>query len=130
VVLQIKKVNPKRKFSSQEIEEIKALFPNISSKELAEKYQCSIYIIHSLQKRLNLSKSEEHLAKMHAFTNENLIKYGEKNRFKKGHIPDNTGKQMSQKLYEKMKPTFFPKGHIPSNYKPIGTEVMTEDGYK
>ena len=48
-------------------------------------------------------------------------------RFEKGHVPPNKGKRgVCGKGCEK---TWFKKGQMPHNHVPVGTEVMTTDGY-
>lgn len=59
----------------------------------------------------------------------NKLKTGRNGRFKKGVIPHNKGKKMPEKVYEKAKATMFQKGNKPYNYKPIGSERVTKDGY-
>lgn len=54
---------------------------------------------------------------------------GRTGRFEKGNIPVNKGQKMSAEVYEKSKRTMFKKGHTPANYKPIGSERVTKDGY-
>lgn len=50
-------------------------------------------------------------------------------RFEKGSIPANKGKKMSREHYAKSAPTMFKKGNIPVNYRPVGSERVTKDGY-
>ncbi|EHL19440.1 hypothetical protein HMPREF9628_00161 [Peptoanaerobacter stomatis] len=61
----------------------------------------------------------------------NGIKFNHNNKgeFKKGNIPYNKGKKMSKEQYEKCKATMFKKGNIPKNYKQVGSERITKDGY-
>ncbi|WP_428909432.1 HNH endonuclease signature motif containing protein [Niallia sp. Krafla_26] len=46
--------------------------------------------------------------------------------FKKGRVPWNAG---MKGLQTGGKETQFKKGHIPSNYRPVGSERITRDGY-
>lgn len=50
-------------------------------------------------------------------------------RFVKGQIAINKGKKMSPELYAKAAPTMFKKGHSPSNYRPVGSERISVEGY-
>ena len=54
-------------------------------------------------------------------------------QFKKGHVAHNKGKKqieyMSQESIERTKETRFKKGNKPKNYRPIGSERITKDGY-
>ena len=59
----------------------------------------------------------------------NNIQTGRTGQFEKGNIPYNKGKKMSHEVYEKAKATMFKKGNKPFNYRPIGSERVTKDGY-
>ena len=54
-------------------------------------------------------------------------------RFQKGDIPFNKGKSqkdyMSAESIEKTKKTRFKKGQSPINWRPVGSERITKDGY-
>lgn len=54
-------------------------------------------------------------------------------RFLKGNIPPNKGMKqseyMSEDAIERTKATRFKKGQTPHNYKPIGHERVTKEGY-
>ena len=54
-------------------------------------------------------------------------------RFQKGDIPFNKDKSqkdyMSAESIEKSKETRFKKGHSPINWRPVGSERITKDGY-
>ena len=60
----------------------------------------------------------------------NNIQTGRTGYFRKGNIPHNKGKKMPPEVYEKAKATMFKKGNIPSNYRPVGSERTTVDGYR
>lgn len=51
-----------------------------------------------------------------------------RNIFQKGLVPHNKGKKMNPETYEKCKGTFFQKGQVCVNKKPIGATRIT-DGY-
>lgn len=50
-------------------------------------------------------------------------------RFQPGHVSHNKGKKMSKEVYERIKPTMFKPGNKPVNYKPVGSERVSVDGY-
>ena len=52
-----------------------------------------------------------------------------KGQFKKGLIPHNKGKKLSQETKEKLKPTMFKRGNRPHNAQPVGTETKDKYGY-
>ena len=51
---------------------------------------------------------------------------GRTGRFEKGHIPFNKGTKGATSANK----TSFKKGHTPHTYLPIGSEVVTRDGYR
>lgn len=59
----------------------------------------------------------------------NNLKNGIDARFKKGQAPHNKGKKMPAEVYEKAKDTMFKKGNMPNNYRPVGSERISADGY-
>ena len=50
--------------------------------------------------------------------------------YRKGDEPWNKGREMSDETKEKVKKTWFKKGQIPKNHKPVGSTRVDKDGYK
>lgn len=50
--------------------------------------------------------------------------------YRKGDEPWNKGKRMSDEVREKVKGTWFKKGQVPKNHKPVGSTRIDRDGYK
>lgn len=67
------------------------------------------------------------------FRRNNKLNSGLTGQFKKGHVPHNKGKKqieyMSQEAIERTKKTRFKIGNKPKNYRPVGSERITKDGY-
>lgn len=67
------------------------------------------------------------------FRKNNKLNSGLTGQFKKGNVPHNKGKKqieyMSQESIERTKETRFKKGNKPKNYRPVGSERITKDGY-
>ena len=67
------------------------------------------------------------------FRRKHKLKSGLTGQFKKGNIAHNKGKKqieyMSKEAIERTKKTRFKKGNKPKNYRPIGSERITKDGY-
>ena len=67
------------------------------------------------------------------FRRNNKLNSGLTGQFKKGNIAHNKGKKqieyMSQESIERTKETRFKKGNKPKNYRPVGSERITKDGY-
>lgn len=61
---------------------------------------------------------------------ENLLKYGVKTRFKKGHVPANKGKKwsdyMTKESQKKVRKTLFQKGNIPHTAKHNGKPYLVQ----
>lgn len=49
--------------------------------------------------------------------------------YRKGDVSWNKGKGMSEEVKEKVKKTWFKKGEIPKNHRPVGSTRITVDGY-
>lgn len=54
---------------------------------------------------------------------------GNSGSFKKGFVPWNKGKKMSEETKAKLRPTLFQKGNKTWNHKPLFSERKTKDGY-
>ena len=67
------------------------------------------------------------------FRRSHKLKSGLTGQFKKGNVAHNKGKKqieyMSQESIERTKETRFKKGNKPKNYRPVGSERITKDGY-
>lgn len=50
-------------------------------------------------------------------------------QIRKGNIPANKGKKMSEEMKEKYSHTFFKKGNKPHNHLPVGSIKINSDGY-
>ena len=64
-----------------------------------------------------------------AYKKRNNLSNGIDARFKKGQPSHNKGKKMPPDTYEKVKGTMFKKGSVPKNYRPVGSERISVDGY-
>jgi hypothetical protein len=65
------------------------------------------------------------IGQIRAFKKNRRLSSGLDGRFKPGHVPFNKGKEG----VGGWEPTQFKKGHKPHNYKPVGTERVTGEGY-
>lgn len=67
------------------------------------------------------------------FRRNHKLNSGLTGQFKKGNVPHNKDKKqveyMSQEAIEKTKETRFKIGNKPKNYRPVGSERITKDGY-
>lgn len=67
------------------------------------------------------------IGQVNAYIGNHHLNTGRTGRFQKGQVPPNKGKKgVCAAGCEK---TWFPKGNIPKNYRPIGSERISKDGY-
>ena len=69
------------------------------------------------------------ISQIKAYISNHHLNTGRNGKFKKGHAAHNKGVPMTKEVYEKAKATMFKKGNIPPNYRPVGSERITKDGY-
>ena len=104
------------KYSPEMIDFILNNYKNISSMELTERFN-------------DFFKTNVTIGQMQSFKCNRGLKSGYCSKFKKGVVPHNKGKRMSEEHYKKAAPTMFKKGHVPSNIRPVGSERISRDGY-
>ena len=100
------------------------LYPNHSSKYIAELLGVSITKVYNTAWAANVKKSAEYMLTPESGR---IIEPSVANQFKPGHTPHNKGKQISAEIYEKVAPTMFKKGNKPHNTKPNGTINVRAD---
>lgn len=116
-------------FSHYDIECLKLYYPHFSTKVIAVFLGKSPSSVYRTANAMGIKKSEAYMLKMMSRISAELSTRGEKNRFKKGHIPSNKGQKVKPHVYEAMKPTMFKKGQTPINHKPVGSERVNVEGY-
>lgn len=104
------------KYTQEMREFILKNYKGLYSKELADR----------LNERFKTNITAKQIA---SYKKRNQLRSGMNGQFTKGHTPSNKGQQMSEETYRRCQPTMFKKGSIPPNYKPVGTERLTKDGY-
>ena len=116
-------------WTDQEIETLKELFPNLYTKDVAEKMNRSYFSVCTQANIMGIKKSESFRTMELGRQAERLKINGAKHRFKKGLIHFNKGKTVSLETYDKLKGSFFKKGSKPHNTKYDGHERISVDGY-
>jgi len=131
--LNLKKEFQRESWSDEKIEQLKALFPNNSTNEVAEIMQLSKYQVNYKSYALGLKKSDAYLIIMQEKTNIALLNSSINSRFTKGMVSHNKGRSiaeyMSPENIVKFKRAQFKKGHIPKNSKRIGAVRFSKDGF-
>lgn len=101
--------------------------PDFDTEDMVERLGRTKKQIYACANKLGLKAPKERMTRMgKKFADSDAARA---HRFKKGNISHNKGKKTPPEIYAKMAATMFKKGQMPHNYKPIGTEVITEDGY-
>lgn len=119
----------KKKWTDKEVALLRELYPrpDLFAKDIAARLGCRLSQVYYKAKALGLSRPPEIavLCGKQLAANPASVT----TRFHKGLIPPNKGKKMSPELYARCAPTMFKKGHKPATQVPVGTEVVTTDGY-
>jgi hypothetical protein len=100
------------------------LYPNHSSKYIAELLGVTISKVYNTAWGAKVKKSAEYMLTPESGR---IIEPSVANQFKPGHTPHNKGKQLNAEIYEKVAPTMFKKGNKPHNTKPNGTINIRAD---
>ncbi|KQS45934.1 hypothetical protein ASG38_15100 [Flavobacterium sp. Leaf359] len=114
---------------------IRLLYPDQEIEHIMFVLERSSSAVYGRALVLGVSRSAEYMEKLQEKTNMALAKAGEKSRFRTGDGKTgwNRGRKqseyMSPESMEKTKRTRFAKGNVPKNYKPIGYERISKDGY-
>lgn len=108
------------RWTEEEIEFIRQVYPYHTNKDITEMLKAKFDIDANTQDILNLRQRFN-------FPYKKIPNSGE---FKKGFTPWNKGKQMSKETKKKLERTWFQKGNITFNTLPVGTTRTTRDGYK
>lgn len=110
----------RHEWSEEELEFLKEIYPHYPNREIAK----------MLKDKFGIEVTDKQLANVR--NNNGLPKKVIPNSgiYRKGKEPWNKGKTMSEETKEKIKKTWFKKGHIPENHRPIGSTRIDRDGYK
>lgn len=102
------------RYTDEEHAFLRSFIPGHTYKEIVEEYN------KQFEEPITTSRVKWYMAN-------HKINNGLTGRFKKGQIPHNKGqKGVCAKGCEK---TWFQKGHLPADTKPLGYERVTKDGY-
>lgn len=67
------------------------------------------------------------IGQVNAYIGNHHLNTGRTGRFQKGQVPPNKGKKGA--CAAGCEKTWFSKGHIPKNHRPVGSERVNKDGY-
>ena len=110
----------RHKWAEEEVEFIREIYPYYENKEISKMVKEKFGFEVSARNLLNVSHK-------HKFPKKAIPNSG---CYRKGDVPWNKGKGMSDEVKEKVKKTWFKKGNTPINHRPVGSTRITVDGYK
>lgn len=113
-------------WTPENIELLKALYPHTPTKEVARRIGTTINGVYNKVAILGLKKTAEFMASPESGRLYSGGTDGRIYRFPKGHVPANKG--IKGVIHEACIPTQFKKGQKPRNWRPIGSERVSE-GY-
>lgn len=131
--LGLRRAKPRFHFTEAQLEELKAIYSNMASADIATKFGCSIYAVHNAAFRLGLKKDIEFIRRTSAERMADPNHPGRACQFKKGSTPSNKGKKwadyMSPEGQVNSSKTQFKKGDRIWNHRPVGWERVNVYGY-
>jgi len=123
----------KRFWTPEELQTLKELYPDTLTQVIADKINHPIKAVYRKAYDLGLSKSEAFRKSETSGRIQKLASFGDKFRFKKGHVPFNKGLNLEDytlpEFIMKFRRSQFPKGNKPANYREIGSVRIDKDGY-
>jgi len=132
-VLNLLKQKQKFHFSDDILKELIKIYPNNSNSDIASKFGCSIFSINGKAWQLGLKKDPKYILTKNRTLGKELGALGLGNVFKNGRIPANKGKKITEFMTPQQQEVFkrnqFRKGTRPRNWLPVGSEVITDEGY-
>lgn len=116
-------------WTNEELEYLHANYADNFTEDVAKALNKSVKSVYAKAYSLDIKKSAVHHQKVMDKTSIKLRRGSEIHRYKKGHEPANKGKKVTVTTYNKCAPTMFKKGNKPHNFRPVGSERITKDGY-
>ncbi|HVW78530.1 MAG TPA: HNH endonuclease signature motif containing protein [Alloacidobacterium sp.] len=126
---------PRRYYTEAEIEEVRRLYADMSTMELARRLGRHVGSVYQLAARLGLKKSAAYLQSPAACRLRRGDNVGAACRFRPGHVPANKGLRRPgyARGRGRMEETLFKKGErhgiAARNWVPIGTRRVDAEGY-
>lgn len=116
-------------WSNEELEYLHANYADNFTEDVAKALNKSVKSVYAKAYSLDIRKSKAHHDKVMEKTSIRIREGAKIHRYAKGHQPANKGKKMRAETYAKVAPTMFGIGHRPYNFRPVGSERITKDGY-
>lgn len=121
------------KYSVEELTYIRDNYAEMSASAIAERLGVPKRCIYMLAHKMGVRKSKEWIARVARENSGLTTEAAIAARFQPGHIPATKGRKMeefcSPEALARSSATRFKTGHKPRNWRPIGSERKTRDGY-
>lgn len=121
------------KWTTEQDNKLRELYPRTLTRDIADQLGLRLYQVQNRACTLKLKKDKDFLIEVSRQISLDPNHGGRKTQFKKGNISHNKGKKREEFLFaeaiERIMKTQFQKGNKPLNWKPIGSERITKDGY-
>ena len=120
-------ITKKRSWTDEDKRMVQLLYPCTKTEALAKLFNCTKCQMYNIAFKLEIGKSQwfKDSPMSQKLRSDNSA--GAPYRFKKGQVPLNKG--IKGINYPGSIPTQFKKGQRPSNWRPVGTVRVLEDGY-
>jgi hypothetical protein len=117
-----------RRWTEEELDEIRRLYADTPTEQLAKHFGRPVHSIYNAATRLGIVKSDAFMASPAACRLRRGDEIGKAFRFKPGIVPHNKGVRMPGFRPGRMGETQFQKGSLPRNNMPLGSTRLM-DGY-
>lgn len=118
----------RKPWTDDERDTLRLRYPIERTEDIARDLGRSYQSVSSQAGLMGLRKTPEFMSAIAQVMSARAMAAGAKSQFKKGHVPWSAGKK-GWKAGGRSAETRFKPGQPSRNWKPIGTEVKTEDGY-
>lgn len=121
------------KYSVEELTYIRDNYAEMSASAIAERLGVPKRCIYMLAHKMGVRKSKEWIARVARENSGLTTEAAIATRFQPGHIPANKGRKMEDictpEALARSSATRFKVGHRPKNWRPVGSERVSKDGY-
>lgn len=119
-----------RSWTESELTVLREMWPRATAPDVHAVIPArSVASIYEMSRRLGLQKDPDYLAIRREREKKTLRTHGRQHRFKKGQVSHNKGVKGITGSHPNTAKHWFRKGHVNGKAMPIGTEIVTTDGY-
>lgn len=120
---------PANRWTAEQDARLRADYPHMRTQDLADAMGLRLKPVYERAKNLGIRKTAAYLSSPQAARLRAGNSKGHQARFKPGNVPHNKGVRQPGWAPGRMAETQFKPGRAQRNYKPIGSERITRDGF-